>query len=149
MKFVSIILFILLIFTLQGCSNFREVFLGNKNASSYTSENFPVSQAYVIANDISERLVAGYPPGQTSIFLYISGEGEVAQAIEDVLRNNGFHILPEPDPDSLTLSWRLDRLDESTWYLSVDLSSGFRFNRIYSYNGSNLSPVGLLSQGIF
>jgi hypothetical protein len=147
----TIILTFVIVISVTGCNGISAIFGSDKVSPmvSYTSELFPPDKAGLIANDITERLVSGYPPGQTSVFLFISGEGPVAQAIENNLRSKGFHISPEEDPSSLTLSWRLDQLDQTSWYLTVNLSSGYRFSRIYNLNGSSLTPVGSLSQGIF
>jgi hypothetical protein len=103
-----------------------------------------------VASDIVERLQSGYPPGQTELYLYISGQGEnaLADSVEALLRARGFIILPKPENNALTLSWRVDKLDdEGSWYLLVVLSSGYRFSRIYRFTGNALVPESL-SQGI-
>jgi hypothetical protein len=126
---------------------------GKTTLVSYVSEDFPEACSQQIASDIVERLQSGYPPGQTSLYLtvYLAGHGKgaIALAVEDLLRTKGFTILPEPQDDAVTVAWRIDQLDEQTWYLMVNLSSGYRFSRLYTYNGTTLTPQGSLSQGMF
>jgi hypothetical protein len=142
----------------SGCGRLREMFPSTRgrvksSISSYVSKDFPVSKSGQIAEDIVERLQSGYPPGRTSLYLtvYLSGQGDgpLAQAVEDLLRTKGFTILAEPRDEAVTVAWRIDKLDEQTWYLMVDLSSGYRFNRLYHFDGQSFSPTGMLSQGVF
>jgi hypothetical protein len=137
---------------LSGCASFSELF-SKKNSSleSYTSESFPIAQCEIIAADIVERLQSAYPPGQTMLYIYLpnQGKGELAQAVENLLRAKGFSIAPDKDSEAITLAWTMDQLDEKTWYLLVNLSSGYRFARLYSDNGKSFIPSGMLSQGTF
>jgi hypothetical protein len=120
--------------------------------ASFVAEGFPESQSGLVASDIAERLRSGYPPGKTSLYLAVflagQGEGPVAQAVEDLLRTKGFAILDEPSDEAVTVAWRIDRVDERTWYLMVSLSGGYRFARLYEADGQGLRPMGLLSQGV-
>ena len=126
---------------------------GGAQMKSWVSKDFPEEFAQRIASDIVERLKSGYPPGQTSLHLTVhlsaGGDGALAQTVEDLLRASGFTILPEPSDKAVTVSWRVDRLDEGVWYLTVQLSSGYRFARAYTLDGSGLRPAGGLSQGAF
>jgi hypothetical protein len=154
--FIFAVIFIYLTGVMAGCGKIKEVFQSSRNRSplnSYISDEFPESQSGQIASDIVERLQSGYPPGQTSLYLtvYLSGQGQgpVAQAVEDLLRTKGFTILNEPNDKAVTVAWRIDKLDDQTFYLMVNLSSGYRFTRLYSFDGQRLTPTGLLSQGVF
>jgi hypothetical protein len=140
---------------LPGCAGWNSIFSAGVGSAmeTYVADDFPEQLSARIAEDIAERLVSGYPPGRTKLYLtiYIVGQGlgPIAQTVEDRLRTRGFTILPEPDSEAEAVAWRIDRIDERTWYLTVSLSSGYRFSRLYDYDGQVLKPIGLLSQGVF
>ncbi|MDR1083359.1 MAG: hypothetical protein LBP22_00500 [Deltaproteobacteria bacterium] len=143
---------------MPGCAEFSNVFRGSSSGSksimeTYAADDFPSALNGQIAADIAERLEGGYPPGQTKLHLTVylvgRGKGQLNQAVEDILRTRGFAILPQPQDDAVNVAFRLDKIDERTWYLTVSLSSGYRFARVYDFDGKILKPVGLLSQGAF
>ncbi|MDR0549489.1 MAG: hypothetical protein LBI10_08820 [Deltaproteobacteria bacterium] len=121
---------------------------------TYIADDFPKNFNRQISEDIANRLAEGYPPGQTKLYLTVflarEGRSDVAQAVEDILRTKGFTILQKPNEDAVTIAWRIDKIDDRTWYLCVNLSSGYRFTKLYdSPDDNTLTSIGLLSQGMF
>lgn len=139
MKIISILF--LCLFALTGCV------AHNLNQKSYLAPDMPPFSAEDAAVDIATALSYVYPPGQTSLSLAM-GDNAFNQALEDRLRAKGFKIVPEKDGHNgaLKLFYRIDRLvEESGCYLTVTLSDGYIYSRIYRLNNGVFSPVSALS----
>jgi len=119
-----------------------------RHLKSYTADSFPVEFGTGLVQDVVDRIYSAYPPGQTEIFL--TGKDDFALALEEGLRNRGYALVPEGGEGCLSLAWTVARLDENGhWFLTVNLSDGYRFSRVYRDSGQAMVPVGGLSQGVF
>lgn len=135
-----IILYLAITLFAAGCA-------GSGRLKSYTADSFPISSNSGLVGDIADRIASAYPPGLTEV--YLTGKGDFALALEDGLRNRGYTLRPDNGDGALVVAWTLDRLDEESWYLLVNLSDGYRFGRVYQDDGLSVEPMGGLSQGIF
>lgn len=138
MKFLSILF--LCLFTLTGCV------AHNLNQKSYLAPDMPPFSAEDAAVDIAAALSYVYPPGQTTLALAV-GDNAFNQALENTLRAKGFTIVPVNGGhnNALKLFYRIDRLvEESGCYMTVTLSDGYIYSRIYKLNNGVCSPVSAL-----
>lgn len=137
-KILSILLLSLL--ALTGCA------AHNPNLKSYFSPDMPQFSVADAAADVVDVLASAYPPGQTTLAL-ASGDSLFDQDLEDKLRARGFKIITEKDPadNTLELLYKVDRLfSESSCYLTVTLSDGFIYSRLYKLDGDKCLPVSTL-----
>lgn len=135
------LLLLLSLFMLTGCV------AHNYNQKSYLAPDMPQFSVDDAAMDIAKALSFTYPPGQTTLAL-AAGDHTFNQALENKLRALGFKIVPEMvgKANGLVLQYKIDRLvEESGCYLTVTLSDGFIYSRIYQLNSKNCIPASALS----
>jgi len=120
----------------SGCAN--KGFVG-----SFYGEIPQQGVTAAIAEDAADFLAAKYPPGHTT--LQIVPADKSANAFDNVfearLRTLGFTVRPSApaapaEPDALTLSYILDRIEaDASYYLQIRLSDGAAISRAYTATG--------------
>ncbi|MFW5837077.1 MAG: hypothetical protein ACOCVM_03655 [Desulfovibrionaceae bacterium] len=125
---------------LAGCSV--------KHGDSFCADGVSGGRMEAVAQDAADRLAAEYPPGRTALHLAPARNGDFAAILENKLRSLGFRLEPADGGETLTLAYTLDALQAppDAWYLSIRLSDGFSFTRIYTFGpdaGDSVSKGGV------
>ena len=86
--------------------------------NSFLAGGCPAASISLVADQLAGSLAESYPPGHTSIYLKQTGVplDNLGPAFEQALRSRGFTLVSEPSAKALTVTYVLDRLDDSTWY---------------------------------
>lgn len=141
MKRTLLLILIIGLSTMTGCVAHN---YGQKSYLAPDMPQFPIAEA---ATDIAEALAFNYPPGHTTLAL-VNSDNAFNQVLENKLRANGFKIESGQNGQSgaITLLYKIDRLvEESGCYLTVTLSDGFIYSRIYKVDKNACIPVSALS----
>lgn len=133
----------LCLFTLTGCA------AHNSGSKSYLAPDMPKFSLEDVAEDIAGALVFNYPPGHTT-FALTAGNNAFNQALENKLRAKGFKVAAAVNngaaQDALRLTYTLDLLvEESGCYLTVVLSDGYVYSRVYQVRNGKYIPAPALS----
>ena len=131
----KLLCFILLLALAGGCAS-----RSHRLNSSYWPEEFPAEAVTAVADHLADVMAANYPPGFTTFFLAQTGQAkdELGPALETALRSRGFTLAPEKGGQALTISYILDRADETTWYSRLAVSDGLSVTRTWSWTGDSL-----------
>lgn len=111
--------------------------------NSFLAGGCPPAAVAQVADDLAASLAEIYPPGHTSLYLKQTGgrHDTLGPAFDQALRSRGFVLAAAPSAKSLTVAYILDRVDETTWYSRLSLSSGLTIARTYQQNGETLEMM--------
>lgn len=96
---------LLVVALLAGCAAHRD------RGSFVNDKALEASAAQSVATDATSAIMAQYPPGKTSIRLLSAGSNSFSAALEQLLRKQGYRIVP-PDAKvsaALEVAYVLDR----------------------------------------
>lgn len=135
------LILVLCLFALTGCV------AHNYNQKSYLAPDMPQFSVEDATSDIADAMSFAYPPGQTTLTL-ATGDQSFNQSLENKLRAKGFKVETETagSSEARKLFYKIDRLvEESGCYLTVNLSDGFVFSRIYQLKKDSCIPASAAS----
>lgn len=121
-KLIKLIFFLFVVITLSAC-----VHSINKGSRVLVENPNPCCDVII------DRLLAEYPPAQTTLSLSKSDNAEFDTLLENAARKAGYTIGNQED--AVNISYIIDMMDEKTGYIHLKSSNGLVFSRMFKLPG--------------